>query len=135
MISSARGATCMKHKRVGSHEADQEGDSKGDSAERGGPALFFGENPPVLYIWRLAQAITIDNRPIGTTAPRGSTIPPHFRESIGSMTNNSHNGLSATPAPCCHPSCSSPARVPFQPPRVIHDQIGSGNFTFTSQAR
>lgn len=78
----------------------------GGTRRKGGPTSFFRENP-VLYIWRLAQAITIDNRPIGTTAPRGSTIPPHFRESIGSMTNNSHNGPSPTPAPGRHASCSS----------------------------
>lgn len=48
---------------------------------------------PFLYIWRLVQAITIDNRPIGTSPGRIlAIVEPH--RFVGSMTNNSHNGPS-----------------------------------------
>lgn len=62
------------------YEYDQSGESTGKkrrgNQQRGD--LFFRQTSLlfVLYIWRLVQAITIDNRPIGTNTPRGSSNSP-----------------------------------------------------------
>lgn len=92
---------------------------------------------PVLYIWRLVQAITIDNRPIGTTTPRGSSVPfAPFRGSVGSMTNNSHNGPSATPALRFPPFLQFASSFPSNPlvlyttrsvPAILHSRHSSAD--------
>lgn len=63
-----------REKRAYKDKKKKKGKGAGSKASKGVARHSF-EELSVLYIWRLVQAITIDNRPIGTTTPRGSSIP------------------------------------------------------------
>lgn len=101
--------------------------------QKGGSSFFRGTS--VLYIWRLVQAITIDNRPIGTTTPYGSSILLPSSVDLEVAWQITLTMVHRPPPPPPATLLAARQLVPFQPPRVIHDQIGSGNFTFMSQPR